>query len=69
MGSKQHRDALLSELPLPMSDKDTVLQALGIAIAVEENFGVVLTDGDISPDALGSVESVSSLLVRHLGVA
>ena len=38
------------------------------ALFVEEVFGLILTDGDISPDNLGSIAAIEQLVLKKLGL-
>lgn len=60
-------DQRLAELvPLLDQDVSTELDAVEVAIAVEDSFGIVLGDDEIDPLVLGSVESIRVLVQRHV---
>lgn len=52
----------LAELPLPLGPDAHVLDALNIAVALEDGFGVVIPEDRITVADLGSKESIGSLL-------
>lgn len=56
------RDRVLDELPLPLGADADVLDALGIAVAVEDACGVVLPEDRITVADLGSREAITALL-------
>lgn len=56
--------ARLAELPLPLGPGADVLDALAVAVAVEDAFGVVIPDDRITVADLGSPSAVESLLAR-----
>lgn len=56
------RDRVLAELPLPLPPDATALDAVGLAVAIEDGCGVVLPDELITVDHLRSRESVDALL-------
>lgn len=61
-------DQRLAELvPLLDQDVSTELDAVEVAIAVEDSFSIILGDDEIDPLVLGSVESIRVLLQRHVG--
>jgi hypothetical protein len=56
---------LLAELS-PLARGGTVLDAVAVAVAVEDSFHIVLADQDIKPDALCSPEALAGTLARYL---
>ena len=56
---------LLGELA-PLVRGDTVLDALAVAIAVEDSFGIVLADDDIAPERLCSPDALAGTVSRYL---
>lgn len=61
------RELLLAELPLPISGDDPELAAIEIAIAVEESFGIRLSDGEMTAEHLGTASAVAAVVARHIG--
>lgn len=57
--------AVVDELPLPLTGPDAELQALTIAMILESEFGVRLTDSEISAGELGDHRRILALLARH----
>lgn len=55
---------VVRELPLPLGPDADVLDALRIAVAVEDACGVVIPDELITTADLGSAGSIESLLRR-----
>lgn len=51
---------LLSELPLPLAPDAGILDALALAVAIEDGVGVVLPDVLISVSLLQSRESIQT---------
>lgn len=51
---------LLSELPLPLAPDAGILDALALAVAIEDGVGVVLPDALISVSLLQSRESIQT---------
>ena len=49
----------------PDSDGPSLAEA---ALFVEEVFGLTLTDGEISPDNLGSIVAIEQLVLKKLGL-
>lgn len=60
-------DRVLDELPLPLGADADVLEALGIAVAVEDACGVVLPEDRITVSDLGSKETLTALLRQLAG--
>jgi hypothetical protein len=50
----------------PLVRGETVLDALAVAIAVEDSFGIRLTDDDIVPDRLCSPDALAATVARYL---
>ena len=46
-------------------DADPDLEAVRTAILLEDSLGIVLTEDDITPDVLGDLAAVTSLLERR----
>lgn len=61
------REGLVAEFLTPAVGGDAELDALAIAVAIEDAFDVVLADHEISLETLGSRDAVLQLLERHLG--
>jgi hypothetical protein len=51
----------------PLARGETLLDALAIAIAVEESFGITLADSDITPEFLCSPSALTSTILRCVG--
>ncbi len=58
------QDRVLAELPLPLGPAAGELDAVAIAIAIEDALAVVLPDDAIDVAHLGRRESIESLLAR-----
>lgn len=58
-------DAAVDELPLPLTGENIHLQALAVAMVLESEFGVRLTDSELTPEALGDRRRIAVLLARH----
>lgn len=56
------RVRVLAELPLPLERGAGVLEAIAIAVAVEDALGVTLPDESLDPVAVGQRASIESLL-------
>ncbi|UFU02398.1 hypothetical protein LQF12_12970 [Ruania suaedae] len=56
------RRRILSELSLPLGPGASQLEAIEIAVAIEDGCGVTLPDEVMNPADLGRRESVESLL-------
>lgn len=67
--TRARREAVVDELPLPIGTDAPDLQALAIAVALEDAFDIVLTDREIAPSRLGTRSAVLHLLDEHLGPA
>lgn len=52
----------LAELPLPLRSGVDVLDALAIAVAIEDGYGVIIPEDRITVADLGSREAIESLL-------
>ena len=59
------RRRLLAELPLPLPHDAGELEALGIAIAVEDAFCVTLPEEALTVAQLGTSEAIERLLDEH----
>lgn len=64
------RDEALEErltelVPLLDNAVHTELEAIALAIAVEDSFDIVLSDDEISPSRLRSVDSIRALIQEH----
>lgn len=55
-------DRVLAELPLPLGPQATSVDAVGLAVAIEDGCGVVLPDELITVDHLRTRESVEAAL-------
>ncbi|NYF99027.1 hypothetical protein [Janibacter cremeus] len=56
------RDRVLLELPLPLGSAAVRLDALSLAVAIEDGCGVVLPDRLITADHLRNRESIEAVL-------
>lgn len=56
----------LDELTL-LAYGESLLDALAVAIAVEDSLGVVLSDADLAPERLCSPETLRATLDRYVG--
>lgn len=56
----------LAELA-PLARGGTVLDAIAVAIAVEDSFGFVLDDDDITPERLCSPPALAATVAQYLG--
>ncbi|HLR27800.1 MAG TPA: hypothetical protein VK086_03830 [Ruania sp.] len=56
---------LLAELPLPLRRDAGELEAIGIAIAVEDAFAVTLAEETLTVAHLGTSEAIEHLLDEH----
>lgn len=56
------RDRALAELPLPLSPGATPVDAVGLAVAIEDGCSVVLPDDLITVDHLRSREFIEAAL-------
>lgn len=56
------RRRVVSELPLPLAPGAGILDALAIAVAIEDACAVRLPDELLTPDHLRSRESIESVL-------
>lgn len=65
--NRAHR-RVLDELPLPLPPEAGNLQALAVAVALEDALGVTLDDMHITVDRLGSRDAVEALL-RQIAAA
>lgn len=54
----------LAELPLPLGPDADVLDALDIAVAIEDGYSVVIPQDRITVADLGSRESIEALLTQ-----
>lgn len=61
------REAVVDELPLPLPAVTAAAEAIGIAIALEEAFDIVLGDDEIDAAHLGTRAAVLRVLDHHLG--
>lgn len=57
--------AVVNDLPLPLTGDDAELQALTIAMILESELGIRLTDSELTAEMLGDRGSVLALLARH----
>lgn len=57
---------LLEEL-IPLAQGSDSLDALAVAIAVEDSFLITLDDSDITPEALCSPSALAATVERYLG--
>lgn len=62
------KERLLKELEL-IAEGDSVIDALAVAIAVEDIFGIVLSDADLAPEHLCSPDALAATVNRCLGGA
>lgn len=46
---------------------DSALDAVQMAVLLEDVFGITLTDDEIDPDVLGTVESIRHTVLTRLG--
>lgn len=51
---------------LPLARGDSVPDAVAVAIAVEQCFGVVLADADIGPECLCTRDALINTLIRYV---
>lgn len=58
-------DAVLNELRLPLTGEDASMRALSVAMVLESEFGVRLSDAELTPDALGDRQRITDLLARY----
>lgn len=56
------RGRVLAELPLPLGSEASALDAVGLAVAIEDGCGVVLPDELITVDHLRGRESIDAVL-------
>jgi hypothetical protein len=57
--------ALIDELPLPLSGRTRELDALVVGMILESEFGLILADEELTPDALGDRRRILAVLARH----
>lgn len=57
-----HPDRVLSELPLPLGPEATLLDAVALAVAIEDGCGVVLPDDLITVAGLRDRQTIQSAL-------
>lgn len=60
------KEQLLEELE-PLANGESVIDALAVAIAVEDTFGIVLSDADLAPEHLCSPAALGATVNRYLG--
>ena len=58
-------DSRLHELAALIPGTVTELDAVAIAIAIEEAWGLTLSDEEITPQRLGTLQSIELLLRQH----
>lgn len=61
-GRTGDRRRVLTELPLPLGPDAGPLDALGLAVAIEDGCGVTLPDPVITVDHLGDLASIEVVL-------
>lgn len=55
---------VLAELPLPLGPEAGLLEAIGVAVAIEDGLGITLPDALIDPAHLGTRSDVAATLDR-----